>query len=47
MDARQSVSVNVCVGGRKNQLKASMLAIATGTAKAIPQKTATGSTANR
>ena len=38
-------SVNVCVGGRKNQLNASMLATATGSANRSPQSTATGSTA--
>ena len=43
---RESVSVKECTGGRKNQLKASMLATDTGPAYASPNATATGSTAN-
>ena len=38
--------MNVCVGGRKKKLKASMLATATGSDQRMPQATATGSTAN-
>ena len=41
-----SLRCSVCVGGRKSQLKASMLATATGSANASPQTTAIGSTAN-
>ena len=40
-----SESVNVCVGGRKNQLNASTHATAAGTASAMPQTMAIGSTA--
>ena len=35
----------MCTGGRKKKLKVSMLATATSTAYAVPQKTAIGSTA--
>ena len=41
----ESSSVNVCLGGRKKKLNASMLAIATGSDQRIPHSTATGSTA--
>ncbi len=41
----ESASVNVCLGGRKNQLNASMLATATGSDQRMPQAIATGSTA--
>ena len=40
-----SESVNVCVGGRKNQLNASTLATAAGIASAMPQTIAIGRTA--
>jgi hypothetical protein len=40
-----SRSWNVCVGGRKNQLKASMLATDTAVASTSPHATATGGTA--
>ncbi len=43
----ESASRNVCVGGRKSQLKASMLTIETGIANGRPQSAATGSTAKR
>ena len=42
----ESERVNVCTGGRKKKLKASMLAIETGTAYRSPQKIEMGSTAN-
>ena len=42
---RESCSVNVCTGGRKKKLNASMLATETAIASASPQTIATGSTA--
>jgi hypothetical protein len=42
---RESASVNVWMGGRKNQLNASIEAIATPTPNPVPQRTAIGSTA--
>ena len=42
-----SRSEKVCVGGRKNQLKASMLSTDTPTASVSPKRTATGKTAKR
>ena len=42
---RESASVNVCTGGRKNQLKASIEAIATPIPNRVPHRTAIGRTA--